>query len=355
MKLSIIGSVGIPNLYGGFESFVESCSPYFLRTFKSVFVTCCSKSHDDHSFFYNGIQRIFIRIPANGFYSIIHDLVAFISIFYKSSHILVLGVSGGIWFPLFYFCCTVTGKKLMVNIDGVEWKRKKYSIYKKFFVKLFDYLCQRYSHFVVYDNIGLQNYLYQFAKDKSFAISYPGDHVCRLETKIVPKTALTICRIEPENNIELLINGALRSSLVSYTIVGNWKHSKYGKNLFAKYSHNPKLILLDPVYNPVEIAKLRGACSLYLHGHSVGGTNPSLVEMLFYDCTILCYDVSFNRYTASSSAGYFTTMESLSHLINKSIIKHCTIDSERINSRNLFTAHKISQSYVEVLTSSKTT
>jgi hypothetical protein len=157
MNLSIIGSVGIPNLYGGFESFVESCSPFFLRTFKSVIVTCCSKTYNDHSKYHNGVRRIFIKIPANGIPSIFHDLFAFITVFFNSSHILVLGVSGGLWFPFFYLFCSISGKKLIVNIDGVEWKRKKYGVLRKFLLKSFDYLAQRYSHFVIYDNIGLHD------------------------------------------------------------------------------------------------------------------------------------------------------------------------------------------------------
>jgi hypothetical protein len=153
-------------------------------------------------------------------------------------------------------------------------------------------------------------------------VAYSADHVLRKPgVGLEEKTALTICRIEPENNIELLIMGGLASQLVRYTIIGNWNNSSYGKALKAKYASETKLQLLDPIYDIDKLVNYREACAYYLHGHSVGGSNPSLIEMLPYDCHILCYDCGFNKETAGSDAQYFSSPEDLAALIDLSLTK----------------------------------
>ena len=168
----------------------------------------------------------------------------------------------------------------------------------------------------------------------------------RLNIPIVHKTALTICRIEPENNLEMLIKGALLSDLERYTIVGNWNFSPFGKQLRSKYKSHTKLNLLDPIYDAREVAKLRESSEIYLHGHSVGGTNPSLVEMIFYDAKILCFDISYNKHTAQSSALYFRNYNELSLLINKCLCKSFPTD-KRLSLRKSYTRNVISKCYVD--------
>lgn len=147
-------------------------------------------------------------------------------------------------------------------------------------------------------------------------IPYSGDHVVRVAgARMAFGSILTICRIEPENNIEMLIEGFLKSSGGSYCFVGNWSASEYGRTLRDRYRGFGRLKLLDPIYDPNRLAEIRENCSIYLHGHSVGGTNPSLVEMVFYDCRILCFDVPYHRETVGDAAEYFSSAEDLAALI----------------------------------------
>lgn len=346
MIVSFIGSAGIPNRYGGFEAFLEHCAPIIAARGVSVTVTCDAKLYPDQNPNFGGVHRVFIPIPANGASSVIHDLVAFFRIFFQSQNIIVLGVSGGIWFPLFRLLCGITGKRLIVNIDGVEWRRAKYSVIKRRLLKLFDSLAQLFAHHVVYDNEGLYKYLSATGKKKSTCVAYPGDHVRRLQGTVQKtKSALTICRIEPENNLELLIEGALASKLEEYRIVGNWNHSNYSRALKNKYKAEKRLILLDPIYDAMKLAELRETCTCYLHGHSVGGTNPSLVEMLFYDCEIFCLDVEFNRQTASDSAIYFKTSEDLQHFLDGPTVN----SAGRENLRKKYTSDTIANAYINVI------
>lgn len=340
---AFIGSAGIPNRYGGFEAFLEHCAPVVAESGHVVTVTCDRSLYESTDAYYRGVKRIFIGIRANGTASVLHDLIAFFVVYSKATHIIVLGVSGGPWFPLWRFMCTLAGKRLLVNIDGLEWRRTKFTAWRRRTLQLFDALAQIFSHKVIYDNAALFDFVIPYCRRKSVHIAYPGDHVVRLkDVHRLDRTALTVCRIEPENQLQLLIDGALRSTLLLYTIVGNWSASVYGRSLFRDYGTNPRLRLIDPVYDANSLAKLREECTYYLHGHSVGGTNPSLVEMLFYDCEILCFDCPFNRATASHSAFYFSDASDLARLIDDNVRKECG----RAELRHQYTAASIALQYL---------
>lgn len=346
MTISFIGSAGIPNRYGGFESFLEHCAPTIAARGIPVIVTCDARLYPDRSPDFQGVHREFLTVSANGASSVLHDALAFVRVFSRSRQIVVLGVSGGLWFPLFRALCSLTGKRLVVNVDGVEWRRTKFSANKRRLLKVFDTLAQWFSHHVVYDNEALRDFLTESAKCKSTCIAYPGDHVLRVDhPNRKPRTGLTICRIEPENNLELLIDGALQSTLAEYTIIGNWNHSDYARSLRSRYAQEPRLRLLDPIYDPVQLAELRASCEYYLHGHSVGGTNPSLVEMLFYDCGILCFDVEFNRRTAGKGACYFKSAQDLRLALDAST----TSSGDRTTLRSRYTASAIADAYLQAV------
>lgn len=316
-----MGSVGVPNRYGGPEAFAESITPALVEQGFEVAVTCDKSRYlDDLSSDFKGVRRVFIPVNANGVSSPLHDLLAFLAVVRVSDYILVLGVSGGLFFPFFRILCAMTGCRLLVNIDGVEWRRSKFSGMGKVVLYVSDWLAQRCAHVVIYDNDALLEYVLNPAK--SACVEYSGDQaVLRGAARAASSSAtdvyaLTICRIEPENNCDLLIEGFLKSSAPSYVFVGNWDRSEYGRALRRRYAAESRLKLLDPIYDPQEVFRLRSSCIRYLHGHSVGGTNPSLVEILFFDCEIYCWDCSFNRRTALDAARFFSSADDLAQLLD---------------------------------------
>lgn len=345
--IAFIGSAGVPNRYGGFESFVEHCGPVIGERATRALVTCDAGLYSDRTEQFAGLRRIFVPIPANGKWSPLHDLVAFAMVFAAASHILVLGVSGGLWFPVFRLACAVTGKRLLVNVDGIEWRRTKFGRGRRALLFVLDQLAQAFAHTVIYDNEGLRPYLTRRGARKAVCIAYSGDHVMRIASVArEPRTALTVCRIEPENNLELLIQGALGSvTLRQYTIVGNWNGSAYGRALRARFQGQARLQLLDAIYDPAVLAELRERCEFYLHGHSVGGTNPSLVEMLFYDARLLCFDVSFNRETAADCAAYFRSPAELAALLDTANVPAGARDARR----DRFRRERIAEQYLGAL------
>ncbi len=348
-RVAFIGSAGIPNRYGGFESFLANCGPAFVESVGACVVTGDAALYpEDASDYVDGVERHLLRVRANGPSSVLHDLLAFLSVFRQSTHVVVLGVSGGPWFPLFRLMCSMGGRKLLVNVDGVEWRRAKFGAPKRFVLRVFNALAQLSAHRVIIDNEALRSMVVPGCRGKAVCIAYPGDHVLRLQDlRMEPGTALTVCRIEPENQIEMLIEGALASPLERYTIVGNWDQTPTGRRLRERHGRNPRLRLLDPIYDPHRLAELRERSAWYLHGHSVGGTNPSLVEMLFYDTRVLCFDCPYNRLTAEGAAEYFDGVAGLVDLLSRA--GEAPAAAARIAVRERYTRDRIVGEYLRAL------
>lgn len=347
--VAFIGSAGVPNRYGGFESFLDACAPIMAED-RPVIVTCDAARYQDQAPCWSGVERRFIRIGANGATSVLHDLVAFFNVYRDVGAIVILGVSAGIFMPLFRILCAIHGIKLVVNVDGIEWRREKFSAGKKAFLWVSDRLAQICAHRVVVDSRALAPFLSSAGRDRAVYIAYSGDQVERAIKRKNNNYCLTICRIEPENNCELLIEGFLRSGEPEYRFVGNWNGSEYGRALRERYKNESSLQMIDAVYDPQLIADLRENSTIYLHGHSVGGTNPSLVEMLYYDARIIAFDCAFNVETAGEAARYFRDQDSLvAALQERSTAHDSAIAEARMTARARYTRRVIATQYAEAI------
>jgi glycosyltransferase involved in cell wall biosynthesis len=347
-SVAFIGTAGVPNTYGGFEGFLEVTVPIFVEHGYAVSVTCDSARHSEKSQLWRGAKRKFIGIPANGGLSVLHDFIAFFRVFRSSRNIVILGVSAGVFFPFFRLMCDLARKRLIVNVDGVEWRRKKFSFPKRLYLWFSDFFAQSFAHFVIIDNEGLRPFLTSVGKIKAVFIPYSGDHVIRIPSLVASSEPylLSICRIEPENNCDLLLNAFRKLRQGKYVFIGNWGASDYGKVLQKEYKGTPGLVMHNAIYDQKFLASLRESCSGYVHGHSVGGTNPSLVEMLFYDCRIAAFDCVFNRNTSGADAEYFRAESDLVELMSKYLSSPASIVKK---SRNRYTAHAVVSEYEALL------
>lgn len=316
--ISIIGSVGLPANYGGFETLTEHL---ILNADENLVYTvfCSAKAYQNKLSSYHGAYLKYINLKANGFQSILYD---FLSLWMsrKSDVILVLGTSGCIILP---FLKLVSNSKIIINVDGVEWRRNKWNFFVKKFLKISEKMAVKYADVVVADNQGICDLLKKNYKIQSVLIAYGGSHVYKnLLTKSLKNEfpflnspyAFKVCRIEPENNVEIILEAysELDSELV---IIGNWQNSDFGRQLFFKFSKFKNIHLLDPIYDLVKLNQIRGNCKIYIHGHSAGGTNPSLVEAMYLGLPIICFDVNFNRFTTRNKALYFSDKKKLKEII----------------------------------------
>ncbi|ATL46242.1 glycosyl transferase [Chitinophaga caeni] len=302
-KIAIIGSVGIPAKYGGFETLAQYLAEGLQNEF-DITVYCSSKSYAIKNEKFENISLKYIPFNANGWQSILYDVASIIHAFRNNDRLLILGVSGAIIYPLLK---QFSKNKFIVHIDGLEWKREKWSRKVKKFLKYSEKLSVKYGNAIIADNRAIQEYVKEEYGEDSILIEYGGDHVM-LDVKKQSKEvnyAFSVCRIEPENNVHIVLEAFSNMPNRKLKFVGNWELSSYSRALKSKYSEFENIDLIDPIYEPEKLAVLRNNCNLYLHGHSAGGTNPSLVEAMYAGMPILAYDVIYNRYTTENRAEYF--------------------------------------------------
>ena len=162
--------------------------------------------------------------------------------------------------------------------------------------------------------------------------------------------ALGICRIEPENNIHVIVETFQEELPLHLVMVGNWLNSEYGRELYELCCKTPSITALTPIYDQEYLSRLRAGCTLYLHGHSCGGTNPSLVEAMYHSLAIAAFDVNFNRETTENGAFYFKTPEELRSIIRnttKDSLAECADSMGKIAHRR-YTWERISNLYAEL-------
>ena len=322
-KVAIIGTVGVPANYGGFESLVENILGDNTSEGIDYTVYCSSKAYDKKLETYKGARLKYIGLNANGPQSTAYDILAMIKIGKKYDVALVLGVSGCIFLPIFRLWFK---NKLIVNIDGLEHKREKWGKFAKWFLLKNEKMAVKYADVVIADNKGIQDYVRETYGKEAAMIAYGGDHVTRnvsaeKEAAVLKqygvekgKYAVSVCRIEPENNCHNILE-AFSKTDKKLIYIGNWERSEYGKDLKQLYSQYDNICIHDPEYDLDTLYVLRSNAEMYIHGHSAGGTNPSLVEAMFFGKPIIACDVIYNRATTDNQAYYFKNVDELVDLL----------------------------------------
>ncbi|MES2131313.1 MAG: DUF1972 domain-containing protein [Bacteroidota bacterium] len=328
MKIGIIGTRGIPNNYGGFEQFAQYLSVGLTEKGHEVFV------YNSHNHLYKedkwkGVNIIHkydpeFKIGTAG--QFIYDLNCILdSRKRKFDIILNLGyTSSSIWGKFF-------PKKtvLITNMDGLEWKRTKFSKRVQKFLLYAEKLATIHSDVLIADSIGIQKYITDKYNKQSHYIAYGADLFESPDESILKEYNLSpfqynmlIARIEPENNIELILDGIHASSKKDiFLVIGNYKNN-FGQYLFEKYKSNEHIKFMGPIYNINVINNLRYYSNLYFHGHSVGGTNPSLLEAMASSGLIVAHDNDFNKSILNEDAFYFTTPDDIKKTVESNPVKN---------------------------------
>lgn len=325
INVAIIGSQGVPASYGGFESLVENLLGENCPSDMHYTVFCSSKDMEPFKGGeYRGASLRYVLLHANGIQSIPYDVISMLRSLRGYDAILILGVSGCLFLPLIRM---MTRARIIVNIDGLEHRRQKWGNMARRILRASEAMAVRYADIVVGDNQGIVDYVRETYGKNAELIAYGGDQVTRdidcevaaslLESYglIERSYAVALCRIEPENNCEMILEAFAdgRSSL-PLVFIGNWHHSAYAQALRRKYADIPSIHILDAIYDLDKLWILRSHAALYVHGHSAGGTNPSLVEAMYTGVPIAAYDVNYNRYTTGGHASYFSDCTSLSEI-----------------------------------------
>ena len=320
-SVAIVGTAGVPASYGGFETLADELVKFAHENgVSSQLVVYCSGRELDVHTDYCGAKRRFVPVSANGVSSILYDIFSCLHAWWSGEKkLLILGVSGA---PVLPFLRAFSSMRLVTNVDGVEWKREKWNRLARWYLRFAEWVAVTFSHDVIADNEGIRDYLLEAYGCDATVITYGGDHAMRGEVTDLPvplpeRYAMSLCRIEPENNVHVILEAFSGSSSLPLVFVGNWDASPYGQALWQTYQNCENVLLLQPIYDENQLYTLRQKACLYVHGHSAGGTNPSLVEMMHFGIPVIAYDCLFNRYTTEGKGLYFSSEKQLCDLVEQ--------------------------------------
>ena len=324
MKIAILGTRGIPNNYGGFEQCAEYLSVGLVERGHEVTIYN-PEFHPYKDNEYKGVKIIYQPSPQ---YYLGASAANFIYDFYCLKHAVNTDVDiilelGLITSSLSIILCNRKGKIIVTNLDGLEWKRSKWNWAIQKVTKMLERYGLIFSDYIISDNIGIQEYIKNEYNKESYFIPYGAskthflDPNVLIEYNLKPyKYLLSVARIEPENNLEIMIEGYLKSkSDLPYIIVGNHL-TPYADYLKDKY-RNKGIFFIGGIFNKYHLDILRHFSKFYIHGHSVGGTNPALLEAMAAQAFIFAHNNKFNYSVINENAKYFSNEFDLSKLINQ--------------------------------------
>jgi glycosyltransferase involved in cell wall biosynthesis len=327
MNIIITGTHGIPNRYGGFEAFAEKLSIHLtLRGHQvAVYTPDIHPWKEDH---YQGVQLI--REPFHTrlgpLSTLAFDRLCFADIpIRRPDVVLNCGTPGALFFNPDTFPPVIT------LTDGLEWRRKKWSSAGKSVLHLAEKRAVQKSRLLIADhplmveyfeeNYGIQPIYIPYGADLPTKIMKEDQLISLFKSRygwnnIIPGNyLLTIARIEPENNISMIIDGFLGSSIQSSLIIVGNIRSRYGKKLAKRFHDHPSIGFVNGIYDEPLLSALRYYAKGYIHGHSVGGTNPSLLEAMAAGSIITAHDNAFNRYLLGDTTPYFANAEHLTEIL----------------------------------------
>ena len=386
----IIGSKGIPAKYGGFETFVEKLTEFQKDQGIQYYVACMRENSaksgiTEDVFEYNGATCFNIDVPNIGpARAIAYDIAAL-------NKAIEIAKKNKDEAPIFYilacrigpFISTIKrkiktlGGTLMVNPDGHEWLRAKWSLPVRKYWKYSERLMVKHADLLICDSKNIENYIqkdYASYQPSTTYIAYGTDTTRSQLTSSDKKVRswydekgireneyyLVVGRFVPENNYEAMLRGFMKSSSKKdFVLITNVEQNKFYEKLRQEtgFDKDPRIKFVGTVYDQELLKYIREHAFAYLHGHEVGGTNPSLLEALSSTKLNLLLDVGFNREVGEAGAVYWRKDELMRVIeeverFNESVISELDEkSSQRI--ADAFTWEKIVKGYEGIFTKEK--
>lgn len=312
LRVALIGTRGVPAQYGGFETAVEEVGRRLVARGHEVTVYCRRSGYDGLAE-YHGMHLVHLpAVRAKSFETLSHTGA---SVAHLLGHVapdaaVVFNAANAPFLP----ALARRGVPVATHVDGLEWQRAKWGGAGKRYYRAAEAMAVRWSDALIADADGIAAYYRAEFDAPSERISYgapvltdiPADRLADLGLS-PGRYHLVVARLEPENHVHLALEGMARSRAAHpMVVVGGAPYaSDYGRRLALAAGRDRRVRLLGPVYDQQVLNQLYGHALTYVHGHSVGGTNPSLLRAMGAGRAVLAYDVSFNREVLTGRAGFF--------------------------------------------------
>lgn len=327
LKVAILGTRGYPSYYGGFETAVRKLAPYLAEQGWDVTVygrgqNSIDETSEDSDKRINvvhtqGLETKSLSTLTYGFTSALNAIRS------RQDVVLIMNVANGYWLPLFKLARIPT----VVNVDGIEWDRAKWNRVAKAVFKVGAWFTAKFANEIIADSKEIVRRWKLLFNVTATYIPYGGEKATITDRSLPfePGTYLLIVsRLVPENTINEIFEAIPAiSSTTPVIIVGS---SGYGGDLEEKAKSLSKLEnveWLGHVSDDTYLAKLWNNCSVYIHGHSVGGTNPALLQAMSYGARIIARDTPYNREVLEDTGIFFSpTTESIIQTFLKATNNH---------------------------------
>ena len=348
MKIAFISTRGIPNNYGGFEQFAEYISVGLAKRGHEVTVYS-PHFHPYKEDNYKGVRIKHSYSPetwmGSSVGSFFYDFASLKDALKKGDFDIIYEAGYTSIIPAYIWFNVKKRKRpiFTTNMDGLENKRSKFSPMVRRFLDWEEKMAVKYSHYLIADNMGIHDYYKEkYGKESKF-LAYGADIHDNFNTEYLKEFGLKpeeyyilIARLEPENNITMAIEGYLHSrenGRRPLIIVGK-TNTPHGKELVEKYGKEKNVRFVGGIYDFKKLDSVRHFSLAYFHGHSVGGTNPSLLEAMAAGCFVLAHDNIFNRAVLKDNALYYPSAEKVAEYFNN-------IDDIAKKNKVTFTANNI--------------
>lgn len=357
LKIAILGTRGIPNNYGGFEQCAEIISTYMVQCGHDVTVF----NPTDHPYQgdnYKGvrIQKIYSNEKKLSFFNVfVYDFLSLRhAIVNNYDIILELGYHPA---SLYYSFNRNKRTKIITNFAGMEWKRSKWNKYTQKLIKYCEKMAIIKSDAIIADNVGIQDYIKEEYGIDSYYSAYGAKLFDKPDESVLSNYYLKknhyymmMARFQRDNNFEMILDGYIMSeSSMPIIVIGNYGN-RYGRYLVNRYSDNKGIIFTGGIYDYDVLSTLRWYGQIYFHGHSCGGTNPSLLEAMASNAFIAAHNNKFNKSVLNGNGMFFSDSNDVCEIIKayNDKLREAVISVNKDRVKNNYNWNKVCEDYLEI-------
>lgn len=359
-KLSVLGIRGVPAMHGGFETFAEKLALYLVDKGWEVVVYCQEGVGEGvRESVWRGVRCIHVPVKGDGAFStIVFDLKCILHALSSKGLFLTLGYNTAVLNLL----QRIVGQVNLINMDGIEWRRDKWGGVAKAWFWLNERAGCWIGNHLIADHPKIKEHLAtRVSADKITMIPYGGDEVVEADAGLLSRYdiqanefSVIIARPEPENSfLEMVRAFSRKQRNHKLVVLGNFTPDTNAFHRQVMEASSDEVVFPGAIYDAPVVRALRFHSRFYLHGHRVGGTNPSLVEALGAGCAVIAHDNHFNRWVAGPEAAYFKSEAACGELFDGLLYDLASVERMKLASRarfkERFTWEQVLEKYEDLL------